>query len=171
MITVVMCMKLVPYQEQYEGEMLPWIADFFGHHAALVGAEEAVNLEETRKTVTEWSNPPSALYVIEADGEPVGFLRLNFKGDIAAWLEDIYITPVKRGQGLAEAAIGMAEELVRGRAGYRALCLDVAPRNESALRLYHRLGFTDLSLITLRKEFGESPREKPLSMLGLEFHY
>lgn len=164
-------MELKKFEARNAPLLRPWIADFFGYHAELVGATPSATDESVQLTLAAWTTAPSELYLIKYEDVPVGFLRLNFKGDIAAWLEDLYIVDDMRGQGLATRAIGMAEHLVRQREGLQAMCLEVAPRNEAALRLYRKLGFTDLSLMTLRKEFGESRRDRPLSVLGQEFFY
>lgn len=76
-----------------------------------------------------------------------------------------------RGLGIASSAIKAAENVIKNTPGYNAVCLEVSPRNENALKLYHKLGYTDLSLITVRKEFGDSKRDKPISLLGLRFKY
>ena len=69
-----------------------------------------------------------------------------------AWIEDLYVAKPFRKQGIATEAIHLAETIVQSRSGYTAICFDVVPRNEAALRLYHRLGYDCLSLLTVRKE-------------------
>lgn len=94
-------LRLQIYQE--EGEILPWIVDFFDFHQDLVVSSENHTISEDLSSA-------------------------------------------------------------------RALCLDVVPRNLEALYLYHKLGFVDLSLVTLRKEFGKSHRNTPVALLGKTFH-
>jgi len=77
----------------------------------------------------------------------------------------------RRGNGIATYAIKAVENIIKAVPGYTAVCLDVSPRNSEALRLYHKLGYTDLSLITIRKELGPSKRDRPISLLDLEFYY
>ena len=101
----------------------------------------------------------------------VGFLRLKFRGDIVAWIEDIYVDEEWRGRGIASRAIHEAERIVQDTPGYEAVCIDVVPRNADALRLYHKLGYLDLSIITLRKELYAQKRDKPVHLLGMEFRY
>ena len=55
--------------------------------------------------------------------------------------------------------------------GYDTVCLDVVPRNEAALRLYHRLGYDSLSLMTFCKQFGENTRDRHVDLFGFDFRY
>lgn len=55
--------------------------------------------------------------------------------------------------------------------GYTAVCLDVSPRNTDALKLYHKLGYVDLSLVTIRKELKGSKRDRPIHLFDLDFNY
>jgi len=111
------------------------------------------------------------LFVLLLDDASVGFLRLCYRGPNVAWIEDVYVDPEFRGRGIATCAIGLAEKRIMETPGYSAVSLDVSPRNADALRLYHRLGYTGISILTLRKELGENRRDKPLPMLGLDFTY
>ena len=42
---------------------------------------------------------------------------------------------------LRQALFHQAEEIIRANPQYTAVCLEVVPRNENALRLYHKLGY------------------------------
>lgn len=165
-------LELKSYQEADKREMSEAVADFFGYHAALVGTTQAEdNSGEIEATLKSWCEGDNAFYVVWHAGERIGFLRLCYRGDIVAWIEDIYIKPAWRRKGFGTEIIAHAENIVKNKPGYEAVCLDVVPRNEAALALYHKLGYIDLSLITLRKEFGESKRDKPVSLFGKDFHY
>ena len=61
------------------------------------------------------------------------------------------------------------EEAARRTPGVQAMTVAAAPRNTAALRLYRRLGYDSLCLVTLRKEFGPNPRDKRCEFLGLSF--
>ena len=163
------------YNEEYEAETLRRIVEFFDFHHRLIEessqSEKEKAVSEAAETLKEWQTGTNELYVILNNGVSTGFLRLNYRGPIAAWIEDIFVDEDKRRQGIATAAFAAAEDIVRGKKGYEALCLDVVPRNTEALKLYHKLGFTDLSIVTLRKELGESKRSNPINLLGLNFKY
>lgn len=51
----------------------------------------------------------------------------------------------------------------------KAICIDVIPRNQAALHLYHSLGYDSLSLLTLRKEMKENPRKQETPLFDLTF--
>lgn len=169
-----MNVELKTYDARYSDEMKADIADFFDFHGGLVGAQaspqEREQLEkEAEEIIAHWQESPSALYAVFAQGDYAGFLRLNYRGDQVAWLEDLYVRPALRGRGIAGKAIGLAEEIVASRPGYTAMCIDVVSRNDRAIDLYYRLGYDSLSLLTLRKEFGENPRDRRAQVLGREF--
>lgn len=56
-------------------------------------------------------------------------------------------------------------KIIRGKPGYTAVCMDVAPRNSSALHLYRELGYDTLSIVTVRKEFEENPSDDMVDFL------
>ena len=149
---------LQPYRASDEALVLEKIASYF-------------HPRDTRETLLSWLEPQNALYLIEKDGSAAGFLRLGYRGPNVAWLEDIFVDAHLRGQGIATQAIRVAEEIVRAMPGYTALCLDVQPENENALRLYHHLGYDTLHLLRLRKNFDGGKPEAQTEVLGLPMFY
>ena len=123
-----------------------------------------------RRYAQLYSQPKGYGYAVcmKADDRPVGYVEVSAgEGhDMGYGLRREFWR-----QGIATEAIRLAEGIVRAKPGYTALCLDVVPRNESALRLYHKLGFDSLSLLTLRKELGENKRDRRENLLGLTFRY
>ena len=126
---------------------------------------------DMRETLLSWLEPQYALYLILKDGSAAGFLRLGCRGPNVAWLEDIFVDAHLRGQGIATQAIRAAEEIVREMPGYTALCMNVQPENENALRLYHHLGYDTLHLLCLRKNFDGGKPEMQTEILGLPMFY
>ena len=154
-------MLLQPYDSSWEEIFLEYIADFFGFHLRLAGGEEdSITREQAREDLEKWLTPPQQLYAITWEKEPAGFLHMDFQGSNVAWIKDIYLSPPYRGRGIASRAIGEAEKLVSGRNGYTALCIEVAPRNTHALKLYHSLGFDTLSMVTVRKNFDSGSKDE-----------
>lgn len=74
-----------------------------------------------------------------------------------------------RGQGIASKAIALAEQEAQKIPGIEAMSLQVVTRNEAAMRLYHKLGYDTMSMVTLRKEFGENHRDQEAEFLGMTF--
>lgn len=169
--------KLVPYDSSFEAVTLERISAFFCFHHALVANTASENDpvasddDDRLITLKEWQIHPNALFVIMLDKTSAGFIRINFRGPSVAWIEDLFVDPQLRGRGIATSAIAAVETIIKATPGYTSVCLDVSPRNSHALRLYHKLGYTDLSLITVRKEFGDSSRDKPVRLFDLDFNY
>ena len=108
----------------------------------------ATHDRERARRAAEWlmANPEfGGVWLIELDGETAGYLcvtvcySLEFDGRFAL-LDELYLKPAWRGQGIGSQAIGFAEGWSRGR-GLAAIRLEVAHTNLRALELYQRQGF------------------------------
>ena len=169
-----MKIQLEEYTGQHKEQVVAWMADFFGFHEGLVRGSYTLTQVRCRlaeETLEEWLHQSGKVYVIDRDGEATGFLRIAFRGPNVAWIEDIFVAPQWRNQGVATRAIRAAEEIIKETPGYTAICMDVAPRNREALRLYQKLGYDTLSIVTLRKELDGSKYEKELSIEETQLHY
>ena len=102
-------------------------------------------LREALRTVID--NPRYGFILLAAgpDNVAVGVAYasslLSFEhGGVSGWVEELYVTPAWRGQGigsrLLENVIGTAKEL-----GWRALDLEVDATHERAIALYQRYHF------------------------------
>lgn len=163
--------KLKRYSKELKEETVERIAVFFGFHSSLVNGEENLNLKMAEETLDEWLEPSHELYMIEHEEKTVGFLHIAYKGSNVAWIEDVFVDEIFRNKGIATEAIKSAEEIIKSKPEYTAICFDVVPRNEAALRLYYKLGYDNLSMITVRKELYENKRDKKEILLGFEFNY
>ena len=88
---------------------------------------------------------------------------------LCSWRMDVFVDEAMRGQGIASQAILLAEQQAQKIPGIEAMTLQVVTRNEAALRLYHKLGYDTMSMVTLRKEFGENHRDRQAEFLGMTF--
>ena len=85
------------------------------------------------------------VFVIEAEGEPVGELWLaEREGDFRRelWIFIVRISEEHRGQGYARAAMEWAETEAKRR-GLTHVALNVFGGNEAARRLYQSLGYVE----------------------------
>ena len=73
-----------------------------------------------------------------------------------------------RRQGIASKAIGLVEEILQKR-GVKGICMDVVPDNIPALRLYYRLGYDRLSIVTVRKDMHPFATERREQIGGMDF--
>lgn len=168
--------ELVRYTPEHREATVTRIIDFFSFHRGLMTGEETL-VEDSgihaAQALTDWQGETDTLYVILFYGNSVGFLHIRARGPEVVWIEDIYVDKIFRGRGIASQAIVQAENMAREK-GFEAISIDVVPRNGDAVRLYHRLGYTSLALVTVRKELKEETKEKRdqrLDLLGYEFKY
>lgn len=166
--------RLLPYAPKFKDDTIARIAAFYHFHASLLNEKAELTEDryaEAEETLSKWLEPAHELYVIEYGQFIVGFLHIGYRGENVAWIEDIYVDEDFRGKGIATQSIHAAEEIIKSHAGYTSICFDVVPRNHEALRLYHKLGYDNLSIITVRKELYENKRDKAETLIGLDFKY
>lgn len=90
-------------------------------------------------------SPDQLVFVIEADGDPVGNLWLAERDDSfqrALFVYDIRVDESQRGKGYGKAAMIFAEEEARRR-GHDRVALNVFGGNEVARSLYRSLGYDE----------------------------
>ncbi len=127
---------------------------------SLAGLPEALRLREqlylhedltyepgdaARLTQELVANPAfGGLWLIEVEGQTAGYLlltlcySLEFHGRFGL-LDELYVKELWRGHGIGTAALNFAEQECRSR-GLKALRLEVAHSNLSALEIYQRAG-------------------------------
>lgn len=154
--------QLKRYDNTSENAMLRSIIAFFRVH------HSQVNDTEAREVLADWTKEDHELYDILGDGMPVGFVHLNWRGAAVCWIEDIFVEEGLRRQGIASKAIGLVEDVLQKR-GVEGICMDVIPDNIPALRLYHRLGYDRLSIVTVRKDMQPFATERREQIGGMDF--
>ena len=100
-------------------------------------------------------NALGRLFVIESEGKVVGYLAVTYGftlefGGRDAFVDELYIVPSARGQGLGTQALELAEEACR-EDGINALHLEVEFTNEAAKRLYAKSGFVEHTRFLMTK--------------------
>ncbi len=99
--------------------------------------------------------PGLAVFVIEAEGEAVGRVLLGEHerhGSSHAFLYDIVVDPVHRGEGLGRKAMELVEGEARAR-GHDRIELNVFGGNEAARGMYRSLGYRE-TFVTMAKGIG-----------------
>lgn len=90
-----------------------------------------------------------------ADGEnAAGFAVTNYMmqheaGGLLVWVEDLFIRPAYRNQGLGSRFLVWLEQELRGRAA--VIRLETEPENVRAQKLYQRLGYSSLGYLQMVK--------------------
>jgi ribosomal protein S18 acetylase RimI-like enzyme len=121
--------------------------------AANGGSIDVRELTEPEQAVVDERLPLSRLdvaqtYLVAWDrDEPVGHAHLAWTGTKLGVpeIQDVYVLPERRRQGVGTELTRAAERLVAAR-GLRRLSIGTSVDNEGALRLYRRLGYGDSEL-------------------------
>lgn len=74
-------------------------------------------------------------------------------GGMMVWVEELYIRPAYRGQGLGSRFLTWLEQQLQGDAVM--LRLETEPENERAQELYYRLGYENLNYLQMIKRLDE----------------
>ena len=156
--------ELTEFSPDGDAEALaPFVVSFWETH------HDAVALQKARDMLSRWTEGEYRLYVVRRGGQAVGFLRAHSSSPSVCWIDDLFVDAPFRGQGIASAAIARFEEAA-ARQGSRSFCMEVVPDNLPALRLYHRLGYTRLSLVTVRKDLDGFETARVETIGGLPLH-
>jgi len=151
---------LIPYTPGYESTLARFVIAFFGVH------HSDVSFAEARETLAGWAKDCHRLFVICLGDEAAGFIRVHSTSPAVSWIDDVYVDAPHRGKGVATQAIRQVEAALRAE-GARSFCMEVVPDNLPAMRLYHRLGYDRLSLITMRKDDEPYKTDRTESIAGL----
>ena len=90
-----------------------------------------------------FSEGDDLIYVAEQGKDVVAFLSIEvYREDGYIYLDDLSVTEACRDQGIGTKLISLAENY-SGSAGISAIVLHVEKTNESAHRLYRKLGYLD----------------------------
>ena len=94
--------------------------------------------EPLEKTRARLAQPVTHYYVILADGQPVGGLRIrDFGPGKDKILGPLYVLPERRGEGIAQRAIRLAEDIHGGTGWF----LDTIEQEKGNCHLYEKLGY------------------------------
>ena len=159
------------YSDKYKEEMIIRIAKFFGFHLGLSssGLISKIDYKTAEQDLNDWTSGDNQLYMIMSTEDVIGFLRIGYRGGNVAWIEDIFVDEAFRNKGVATESIKQAEDMIKAKPQYTAICFDVVPRNVEALKLYHKLGYDTLSMITVRKELKNKESVGFQNLGGLDF--
>lgn len=136
--------------------MKPFVAEDFDDYLALSrefysseATDHPVPEEHFRRTFDETvsGSPIARGWLIRNDqGRPVGYLLASITwsnefGGRISWLEELYLRPETRGQGLGRKVIEQAINELKANDNLVGFRLEVAPANKSISELYKRMGF------------------------------
>ena len=92
------------------------------------------------------SNPSKERYIVRAGGERAGLLILDMNGPFPGYIQTIGIAPAARNRGLGTKTLEWAETRIFRESPNVFIC--VSSFNPDAQRLYERLGFERVGVLT-----------------------
>lgn len=98
---------------------------------------------EVDRPEEKYGQPGCRLYLVEADGTPVGCIAMRKLDETRCEMKRLYIRPAYRGKGIARRLVKMLLADAR-KDGYEAMVLDTFPFLRQAIHLYRDLGFYEI---------------------------
>lgn len=131
-----MNIRVRPAKPTDKGQLMSFIKDVWEGH------------DYIPRVWDEWlSGESGRMFIVEADGVPVGMSRVRFLEDGSAWLEGARIHPEFRGRGLA-SMLGRNSMRIAMDRGVKVFRLTSWSRNKAAHRSISRINFKESSRIS-----------------------
>jgi GNAT superfamily N-acetyltransferase len=123
-------------------------------------SQEVVATEDSLRTSLFGARPAAEVVIAYASDEPVGFALYfqtfsTFLGRPGIYLEDLYVTPARRGQGVGRRLLAYVARVAVDR-GYGRMEWSVLNWNEPALVVYRRIGARPLDEWTVQRLTGDA---------------
>lgn len=165
-------MELIDYNDKDQDLLAKMITEFSIKHLEMLKHpyQKEQILTEAYDEIQNYKKDPYKIYLGKAKNKFIGFIILEYRSKQVCWIENLFVIEEQRNQGYGSQMISEAKTLVQ-KEGCEALSIDVVPRNSDAIRLYLKLGFDALSMITLRQDFNQSYRDQHINILGNTFKY
>ena len=121
---------------------LPMVEDFYQGDAVLHPVQTEI-MERSFRAAADPLEPLLRGILIEVDGQPAGYIYITLcysaeVGGRCVFLEEIYLMPAFRGQGLGGEILSWIESQYPTARRFR---LEVNDINRSAIRLYEKSGY------------------------------
>lgn len=122
--------------------ILPMVEDFYQGDAVLHPVQTEI-MERSFRAAADPLEPLLRGILIEVDGQPAGYIYITLcysaeVGGRCVFLEEIYLMPAFRGQGLGGEILAWIESQYPTARRFR---LEVNDINRSAIRLYEKSGY------------------------------
>ena len=124
------------------------------------------NEGELKREAKEYFERGDLIFIAYKD-EPAGFIRLSSR-EGCYWIEELFVKPKFRGQGIGKALVKRAEEEVKKHDD--ALYLYVLPQDKDAIAFWKKMGYRIVNTIELMKDLSdEKVPLRTIEILGEEF--
>lgn len=131
---------LVAVQRTNQPADLEWCARLMAANEPWITLQR--NYEDSVELLAD---PLSEVFLFSRDGERLGFVMLKLKGSFTGYIQTIVFSEAARGQGIGEAAIRFAEEVIFAISPNAFIC--VSSFNHRARELYLRLGYEQVGIL------------------------
>ena len=143
MVTIMLRVELM--DPKHSAEAIGLLRAQFEEHAIALSSER---LEAAVAGLME-TPERGALFLAREGDDPVGLAAVSYTwtlehGGLVAWLDELYVVPARRGQGVGSALLARARELAQS-VGCTAIELEVDAAHRRAENLYRRAGFEPLA--------------------------
>lgn len=123
-------------------------------------SQEVVATEDTLRTSLFGARPAAEVVIAYASDEPVGFALYfqtfsTFLGRPGIYLEDLYVTPARRSQGIGRRLLAYVARVAVDR-GYGRMEWSVLNWNEPALVVYRKIGARPMDEWTVQRLTGDA---------------
>lgn len=119
---------------------LQWCAELMATNEPWITLQR--NYDDSLKLLQD---PISEVYLLQADQHRIGFVMIKMKGSFTGYLQTIVISEHARGNGIGEAAIRYAEELIFELSPNVFIC--ASSFNIGAQKLYQKLGYEVIGIL------------------------
>lgn len=123
-----------------EGEVIPLFLQLYDDSFRETAWYQPYSYDEVAAELRSPGRSPGDILFLSRDRSPVGFAWLRLAGSGPAEIEPVGVLPAAQGQGLGRLLLLAALRQCRLR-GFNQCRLTVWQENQSAIRLYQRLGF------------------------------
>lgn len=145
-------MNIRPMEQKDFDKVLEMMKVFYASDALLVHPEEPVLRKTLADAIEAGPYVEGFVFCREETLAGYGMVAKSYStemGGKCVWIEDIYIRPEFRGQGLGTGFLKFVEERYRNWAV--RLRLEAEEENEKAMKVYRNAGFETLGYIQLVK--------------------
>ena len=123
-------------------------------------SQEVVATEDRLRTSLFGARPAAEVVIAYASDEPVGFALYfqtfsTFLGRPGIYLEDLYVTPARRSQGIGRRLLAYVARVAVDR-GYGRMEWSVLNWNEPALVVYRKIGARPMDEWTVQRLTGDA---------------
>lgn len=145
--------KFVPLCEQDREDYIQ-LAEQFYHSDSVQESIPNTHFEQAFEEVMK-KNPMLQIIMIKENDKNIGYGLLMFDysveaGGLQLWIDELYIEPTHRGQGLGNAFLDFVDEIYVSKV--KRIRLEVVPEKERLIKLYAKHGYGDWYYKQMYKE-------------------